>query len=336
MHIGVKNPGESCWDECHEKEGKCKWCGPEGYCCQKKFKFKFISTNKHDVDCDGGAFGGKKQHECVPKYKEKSYHTHCHGNGPNYSMRIRDEYFPFPEKSWHHSNPKERQKKFEQLQKYLKSQTKDALHQRSFIEFMKKLMWPHNAIHSLQFCTMGSFATASYAPQFWLHHSFIDKIFSDWQAMPKREGPYLSETILDPFGDEKHNPFSLTRKTKRQAWDYKTNLCYRYDSLGTGRRSRTSQDSYQDPYLVFDDCKKHSLTSVVNETNLGRQYKEEKCSDKPKRIYKYKTYVGLVLPMHVQSGLLQYSIDGSNGSLGINVISSHNVALFGANPTKTK
>ena len=332
MHIGVKNLGESCWNECHKKEGKCEWCGPEGYCCQKNYK----STNKHDVDCNGGAFGGKKQHECVPKYKEKSYHTHCQGNGKDYSMRIKDEYFPFPEKSWYHSNPKERQNKFEKLQKYLKSQTKNALEQSSFIEFMEQLYLPHNAIHSLQFCTMGSFATASYAPQFWLHHSFVDKIFSDWQAMPKHEGPYLSETILDPFEDTKYNPFSLTRKTKRQAWDYKTNLCYRYESLGTGRRSRTSQDSYQDPYLVFDDCKQLSLTLVVNKTNLGRQYKEEKCSDKPKRIYKYKTYVGLVLPMYVQSGLLQYSIDGSNDSSGIKVISSHNVALFGANPTETK
>ena len=117
-----------------------------------------------------------------------------------------------------------------------------------------------------------------------------------------------------------------------QAWDYKTNLCYSYDSLGTGRRSRTFQDWYQDPYLVFDDCNKPSLTLVVNGTNLGRRYKEEECSDKPKRIYKYKTYVGLVLPIHVGSELLQYSIDGSNDNLGINVISRHNVPLFGGNP----
>ena len=330
----MKHEGKRCLgiDRCLE-EGKCEWCGPEGYCCQKNYK----SENKRDVDCDGGAFGGKKQHECVPKYKEKSYHTHCVGKGSDYSMRIKDDYFPFPKKRWLHSNPKERQNKFDELQRYLKRQTKSALDQTSFFGFMKEWQWPHNTIHIVSFCTMGDVATAAYAPQFWLHHSFVDKIFSDWQAMPKHEAPYLFEkAILKPFEDEKHNPFSLTRKTKRQAWDYKRNLCYHYDSLGTGRRSRTSQDLYQDPYLVFDDCNKRSLALVVNGTNLGRRYKEEECSDKPKRIYKYKTYVGLVLPKHVGSGLLQYSIDGSNDNLGINVISSHNVALFGANPIETK
>ena len=72
LHIGVKNLGESCWNECHKKEGKCEWCGPEGYCCQKNYK----STNKHDVDCNGGAFGGKKQHECVPKYSLFTFKSH--------------------------------------------------------------------------------------------------------------------------------------------------------------------------------------------------------------------------------------------------------------------
>ena len=40
--------------------------------------------------------------------------------------------------------------------------------------------------------------------------------------------------------------------------------------------------------------------------------------------------------MHVESRLLQYSIDGRNDNLGINVITSHNVALLGGIPTETK
>ena len=325
----MEHQGRSCLSWCHGKEGKCEWCGPEGYCCQKGFK----SKDKNNVDCNGGTFGGDTRHECVPKYKDKSYHSHCHGKGISYSMRIKDEYLPIPLQEWYYSNQKERQDKFDKLQSYLKKQTKDALDQRSFNRFMKKMLWPHGTIHYVQFCSMWEFATAAYAPQFWLHHSFVDKIFSEWQAMPKREHPDLKERILDPFGNKKQNPFSLTRKTMRQAWDYKTNLCYKYDGLVT---KRTRQYPYQDPYLVVDDCKKGPLNLVANGTNLGKRYKEEECSDKPKRIYKYKTYVGLVLPMHVGSGLLQYSIDGSNDNLGINVISSHNVALFGANPTETK
>ena len=325
----MEHKGKSCLKMCHGKEGKCKWCGPEGYCCQKGFK----SKDEIDVDCNGGAFGGDRRHECVSKYKKKSYHSHCHSKDIKHSMTIKDEYLPYPIHEWLHSNQEERQNVFDKLQRHLKRLTKNALEHRSFDKFMKNLLWPHGTIHYVQFCSMWEFSTASYAPQFWLHHSFVDKIFSDWQAMPKREIPHLKERIMDPFGNTKQNPFSLTRKTMRQAWYYKTNLCYQYDDLVT-RRNR--QYPYQDPYLVADDCKKRSINLVVNGTNLDKRYKEEECSDKPKRIYKYKTYVGLVLPMHVESGLLQYSIDGSKDNLEINVISSHNVALLGGIPTETK
>ena len=63
-------------------------------------------------------------------------------------------------------------------------------------------------------------------------------------------------------------------------------------------------------------------------TDIGKQ-DNEKCIDKPKRIYKVKTYVGLVLPMHVGSGMMEYSIlDGNNDNL-----IKRNVALFGGNPS---
>ena len=321
MHIGLKHQGKSCLDKCHGKEGMCKWCGMEGYCCMKGYK----SLDKKNDDCNGGAFGGKKQHECVHN-KKKLYHSHCHNIGINYSMRIKDKYFPFP-------NSQNEQNAFDKVEKHMGELKENALEKRSFTEFMRDVMRPHDSIHYYQFCNMWQFPAASYAPQFWLHHSFVDKIFSDWQAMPKRRYPDLDERILDPFGDKKHNPFSLTWKTTKQAWDYERNLCYQYDGLGT---SRTPQDPYQDPYLVRDDCKKRSLFMVVNGTDLDKQDKEEECFDKPKRIYKYKTYVGLVVPMHVGSGRLEYSIDGSSDDLGINVIARHNVALFGGNPIETK
>ena len=248
-------------------------------------------------------------------------------------MRIKDEYFPFPEGDLYHSNHQQRQNVLKQLQRDLKAQKINALEKRSFVRFVIDLMEPHNTIHHVLFCSMWQTTTSAYAPIFFLHHSFVDKIFSDWQAMPKRKVPPLEETILRPFDKNYDNPFSLTRKTTKQAWNYKRNLCYRYDRLGKGRSPR---DPYIDPYIVADDCKIRSLIRIVNGTDLDKQDKEDGCSDKPKRIYKFKTYVGLVLPMHVGSGMLEYSIVRSNTYLGINVIARRNVYLFGGNPSETK
>jgi hypothetical protein len=248
-------------------------------------------------------------------------------------MSIKDEYFPFPEGELYHSNHQQRKNVLKQLQNDLKAQKINALEKRSFVGFMIDLMEPHNTIHHVLFCSMWQTSTAAYEPIFFLHHSFVDKIFSDWQAMPKRQVSPLEETILRPFDRNYDNPFSLTRKTTRQAWYYKKNLCYRYDGLGKGR---SSKDPYIDPYIVTDDCKKRSLFWEVNGTDFNEEDKEKGCSDKPKRIYKFKTYVGLVLPIHLGSGMLEYSIDGSNNYLGINVIARRNVAIFGGNPTETK
>ena len=249
----MNNPGEDCWGRCHEKEGKCEWCGPDGYCCKKGHD---ATPNEPDVDCDDGAFGGIKRHECVPKL-EKSYHSHCHNNGLKYSMRPRDDYFPYPQTKEIRTR-QDRKKAFDKLQNYLQKSKIYALELTSFNDFMRHVKESHDLIHWAQFCTMYRTTTAAYAPQFWLHHSFIDKIFADWQDIhPNSTDSNLNDNILRPFEDKYYNPFSLTRKTTRQAWDYKENLCYRYEEFSAIGRSKASVRPPQDPYIVIEEeCKR--------------------------------------------------------------------------------
>ena len=55
----IVNPGENCWVHCNFTQGKCSWCGSDGYCCRKDY---YPCGN----GCDG-SFGGDGIHACVPK-----------------------------------------------------------------------------------------------------------------------------------------------------------------------------------------------------------------------------------------------------------------------------
>ena len=56
LAIGLENGGKSCLKNC-SKEGKCDWCGSDGWCCQKG-----LTGN----GCDG-SIGGSNRLECVLK-----------------------------------------------------------------------------------------------------------------------------------------------------------------------------------------------------------------------------------------------------------------------------
>merc|ERR1719491_2631883 len=47
--------GGSCWNGCNKKQGKCDWCGADGFCC----RMGWIGN-----ECDG-SFGGANGHQCV-------------------------------------------------------------------------------------------------------------------------------------------------------------------------------------------------------------------------------------------------------------------------------
>ena len=55
--VKLEHSGEDCWSKCKGQEGKCDWCGTEGWCCKK---------SSIGNGCDG-SFGGESGHRCVLK-----------------------------------------------------------------------------------------------------------------------------------------------------------------------------------------------------------------------------------------------------------------------------
>ena len=58
------NAGKRCWHNCGGKQGKCSWCGANGWCCRKNGNV--WPPNLQSNGCDG-TFGGPNQHSCVLK-----------------------------------------------------------------------------------------------------------------------------------------------------------------------------------------------------------------------------------------------------------------------------
>ena len=55
--IVLENAGQDCWNGCNQQQGKCSWCGAEGFFCQKGWQGN---------ECDG-SFGGESMHACELK-----------------------------------------------------------------------------------------------------------------------------------------------------------------------------------------------------------------------------------------------------------------------------
>ena len=53
----LQNGGEDCLHDCNYQEGKCDWCGTDGWCCR---------INSVGNGCDG-SFGGPGSHQCALK-----------------------------------------------------------------------------------------------------------------------------------------------------------------------------------------------------------------------------------------------------------------------------
>ena len=53
----LEHAGENCWNRCNSVDGKCKWCGTDGWCC---------SMSSIGNGCDG-TFGGENGHICTLK-----------------------------------------------------------------------------------------------------------------------------------------------------------------------------------------------------------------------------------------------------------------------------
>ena len=107
----------------------------------------------------------------------------------------------------------------------------DAMTEINIVQFCDKVSEVHGKIHNGFACRLYGTEQSAYDPIFYLHHSFVEKIFIDWQKRNPRPPKILSRThIQRPFNDRNFNKYAeFTRITDRQSWDYKRNLCYCYD-----------------------------------------------------------------------------------------------------------
>ena len=62
--FNLMNANTNCWYNCGGKQGKCSWCGSDGWCCRKNGNV--WPPNLQSNGCDG-TFGGLYQHSCVLK-----------------------------------------------------------------------------------------------------------------------------------------------------------------------------------------------------------------------------------------------------------------------------
>ena len=61
----LENGFQDCWDDCNKQEGKCAWCGTDGWCCRKDW----VGNG-----CDGN-IGGPNDHQCVLKTGTYKYYS---------------------------------------------------------------------------------------------------------------------------------------------------------------------------------------------------------------------------------------------------------------------
>ncbi|KAK7476001.1 hypothetical protein BaRGS_00032768, partial [Batillaria attramentaria] len=126
-----------------------------------------------------------------------------------------------------------------------------ALEQEDFCDFEVQFEVTHNAIHYLvgghQTYALSSLHYSSYDPIFFVHHSFVDKIWAVWQELQKRRHKshdradcavnFMHEP-MHPFDNTDLNPDPIIRANAvpQKVFNY-VGLGYKYDNLDIGGKS---------------------------------------------------------------------------------------------------
>nr|CAG28309.2 hemocyanin 1 [Megathura crenulata] len=122
-----------------------------------------------------------------------------------------------------------------------------ALEQHDYCDFAVQFEVMHNTIHYLvggpQVYSLSSLHYASYDPIFFIHHSFVDKVWAVWQALQEKRGlpsdradcaVSLMTQNMRPFHYEiNHNQFTKKHAVPNDVFKYEL-LGYRYDNLEIG------------------------------------------------------------------------------------------------------
>ncbi|KAK6975523.1 Hemocyanin [Biomphalaria glabrata] len=121
-----------------------------------------------------------------------------------------------------------------------------ALEQDNFCDFEVQFEIAHNLIHALVGGNapygMSSLEYSAYDPIFYIHHSFLDKIWSIWMSLQELRGkPYKAHcaqsyifTPLSPFNFSttyNPNPKTYAHSTATNIYDHEKELGYTYDTL---------------------------------------------------------------------------------------------------------
>nr|WIF25331.1 hemocyanin-like 1 [Bulinus globosus] len=134
-----------------------------------------------------------------------------------------------------------------------------ALEQDNFCDFEVQFEVAHNLIHGMVGGVapygMNSLEYSAYDPLFYMHHSFLDKLWSLWMAMQEKRGkPYKAHCAqsyvhqpLTPFSfSTTYNPNMKTysHSTPTNIYDHRKELHYTYDKLDFNGMNAYDLDNY--------------------------------------------------------------------------------------------
>ena len=120
----------------------------------------------------------------------------------------------------------------------LKNKTRIAFGTKNFKLFQRDIENPHDKVHDFAHCEMRDLLTASYDPIFWLHHSYVDRVFAFWQELNTLRKFEIGkfdkmDKSLNPFHRPEYNKVRMTLENSRSqdVFDYENTFCYKYDTL---------------------------------------------------------------------------------------------------------
>ena len=225
--------------------------------------------------------------------------TLCQGKDKNYSQRIIET---------------ERNKGL-----HFAGSIEDSLSQTDFAgDFTNMLYQPHGAVHIELDCTMAPIRTTAFDPIFFLHHSFVDKVFADWQKKHEtRPSLSTSTNTFDPFNNPIVNKFyNKTNKTPRETLDYTKNLCFCFDSINNCQPDEFfyidengNRHVRQRPPRVLATPKKEILqiSEIAKKRLMGNLGSWKPPLLKAIKTH-FKVYVAVVLPKKVGSRSVKYKV----------------------------
>jgi len=210
-----------------------------------------------------------------------------------------------------------------------------AFESETYDQFWRRIEQPHNALHVRMGCDMAFALTAAYDPVFYLHHANVDRQFAFWQELQRirRDRGEIDteidvsdlQTALQPFNNETVNPYETTRKNSlgEDSLDYRTNLCYEYDSL---THNGMTPEEYLNPDYDFTGGVRPPPGVLSNERPSGF-------------LPSFRYFVGVILPKTGPSSTVEFSVCISGSSCQLSVCKTSlscqaagSVSTFGLSP----